>query len=101
MVHSIIWSELAIKTYGSNIEYLETAFTEAEVKAFITAVQKKLTVLSMYPRVGRLTNKRESLRWTVIHKRVALIYRHKPLKHEIQLVRFWNNYQDPKKLKSK
>ena len=101
MVYKIIWSELAIKTYISNIKYLETAFTETEVKAFITAVQKKLSVLSLQPRIGRLTNKRENVRFTVIHKRVTLIYRHRPVKHEIQLVRFWNNYQDPKRLKSK
>jgi plasmid stabilization system protein ParE len=101
MVYSVIWSDLAVKTYISNIQYLETQFTETEIKAFITAVQRKIALLRTQPRLGRLTNKRENVRVTVIHKRVTLIYRYRPIKHEIQLVRFWNNYQNPKRLKSK
>ena len=97
MVCTIVWSGLALKTYISNIEYLKEEWTEAEVRNFITAVEKKIVLLSLQPRMGRITNKKRNVRRTMIHKRIALIYRYKPLKGEIELVRFWNNYQNPKK----
>jgi plasmid stabilization system protein ParE len=77
MVFKITWSSLALKTYISNIEYLEKEWTNAEVKKFINAVQRKLSILSLQPKAGRLTGKRLYVRQTVIHKRIILIYRFK------------------------
>jgi plasmid stabilization system protein ParE len=50
MVYKIIWSSLALRTYVSNIEYLEKKWTEKEVKNFISAVQRKLSILSLQPK---------------------------------------------------
>ncbi len=99
MVYKIVWSTLALKTYISNIEYLEVKFTEREVKKFIAVVERKLAILSIQPNTGRLTGKRLNLRQTVIHKRILLIYRFKQSKSEIELARFFNTWQHPKKLK--
>ena len=101
MVFKIIWSSLALKTYFSNIEYLEKIWTTTEIKKFIDGVQRKLSILSFQPKTGRLTLKRLNLRQTVIHKRVILIYRFKPSKKEIELVRFFHTRQNPKRLKRK
>ncbi len=95
MVHEVIWSGLALKTYIGNIEYLEKEWSESEVRNFIAAVQRKLFTLSLQPRIGVITNKRRNIRKTVINKRIVLIYRHKPRKQEIELVRFFNTYQRP------
>ena len=57
MVYKITCSTLALKTYISNIEYLEVIWTEREVKNFIAAVQRKLALLSVQPKTGRLTGK--------------------------------------------
>ena len=95
MVHKIIWSSLAIKTYVNNIEYLEKEWSEKEVNNFISVVQRKLFSLSLQPRLGIITNKRKNIRKTILNKRIVLIYRHKPLKNEIELVRFFNTYQRP------
>jgi plasmid stabilization system protein ParE len=97
MVHKIVWSALAIKTYVSNIEYLEREWSEREIKQFIHAVQRKLLLLSLQPRSGAITNNRKNLRKSILNKRIILIYRHKPLKKEIELVRFFNTYQQPLK----
>ncbi len=99
MVYKIIWSPLALETYRNNIEYLEKEWSEKEVRNFIDATLRKLTVLSLQPRSGILTNKRANLRHTIIHKRIILIYRCKVLKREIELVRFFNTYQHPKSSK--
>src|SRR5579871_2916844 len=101
MVCKVNWTPKALDTYVSNIEYLEKRWTELEVKNFISAVEKKIQVLSGQPQIGSPRNKKQqNIRHTVIHKRVILIYRYKPLKKEVELLRFWNTYLDPKKLKS-
>ncbi len=100
MVHKIVWSSLAIKTYVNNIEYLETEWSEKEVKNVIAVFQRKIFLLSIQPRSGVITNKRKNLRKTILSKRIVLIYRHKPIKNEIELVRFFNTYQRPLKLDS-
>jgi len=101
MVFKVIWSSLAINTYISNIEFLEQKWTNTEIKKFIAAVQRKISILSLQPNIGRLTSKRLHVRQTVIHKRIILIYRFKPPKKEVELVRFFNTRQDPKRLKKK
>lgn len=95
MVHEIIWSDLAIKTYIANITYLEQEWTEKEIKKFIADVQRKILILSFQPRIGVITNKRANLRKTVINKQIVLIYRYKPRKKEIELLHFFNTYQKP------
>ena len=99
MVFKIVWSTLALRTYISNIEYLETKWTEKKVRNFIAAVQRKLAILSLQPKTGRLTGKRLNVRQTVIHKRVLLVYRFKQTTKEVELARFFNTWQHPNKLR--
>jgi plasmid stabilization system protein ParE len=95
MVHEIVWSALAVKTYVGNLEYLEKEWTEKEVLNFIAAVERNLFALALQPRLGVITNKRNNIRKKIINKRIVLIYRHKPRKKEIELVQFFNTYQRP------
>ena len=99
MVFKIIWSALSLKTYISNIEYLEKEWTSKEVKNFISTVQRKIAILSLQPKSGRLTSQRMNVRQVVIHKRIILIYRFMPQKKELELVRFFNTRQHPKRLR--
>lgn len=102
MVCKISWTPKAIESYISNIQYLETSWTEREVQKFIINVERKIKTLARHPRIGSPRNKKQpDIRHTVIHKRVSLIYRYKPLKKEVELLLFWNTYQNPKKLKVK
>jgi plasmid stabilization system protein ParE len=73
----INWTNRAWLTYEANIDYL-----------------------SKNPRIGRRRDtKYPNIRSTLVHKRILLVYKHKPLKNEIDLLVFWNTYQNPKKLK--
>jgi len=93
--HKVIWSELAINTYISNIEYLEREWTQQEINNFIVAVSERISLLSVHPRIGSPTTRRKNIRKTLINKNILLIYRHKPRKKEIELVRFFNTHQLP------
>ena len=99
MVYKITWSLEALSTYLLAIDYLEKVWTEREVKNFIRLVDDKLQLLITQPRLGRPSMKVKNVHRTVIHKRITLVYRHKPIKKEIELVTFWNNWQNPEKLK--
>ena len=73
-----------------------------EISNFVISVDKKISSLSGQPAIGKPRNKKyPQIRFTVIHKRVALIYKHKPSKNEIDLLVFWNTDRNPGKLKVK
>ena len=102
MVYKVNWTLKAPETYISNIEYLETRWTDHEVKCFIAATEKKIKAISGQRGIGSpRSSKQRNMMHTVLHKRVSLIYRFMPRKKEIELLRFWNTRQNPKKLKLK
>ena len=98
----INWTNKAWLTYLANIEYLQKAWTEKEISNFVLLVDKKLANLSKHPRIGSQRNKKyPNIRFSMVQKRIVLVYKHKPLKNEIDLLIFWNTYQHPRKLKVK
>jgi len=97
MVQAIIWSDLALKTYIQNIEFLKEEWTRKEVDNFIEAVERKLDLLKTQPLIGKLTNKRKHIRSTLIIGPVILVYRLAVKKQQIELVRFFNTRQNPKR----
>ena len=102
MACQVNWTDRAWKTYEANINYLQREWTEREIANFVKLVDKKVANLSKQPGTGSVRNKRyPNIRYTLVHKRVALIYKHKPSKNEIDLLVFWNTWQHPRKLKVK
>ncbi len=99
MVSEIIWSSLAIRTYGDNIDYLEKEWSSKEVNNFIKATERKLAILKEFPETGFSAKQDHYLRRTLIGKRIILIYRYKPRKGNIELLRFFNSWRNPEKLK--
>lgn len=99
MVFKIIWSPLAIRTFENNLRYLEKEWSENEVNNFKNALNKKLKVLSKFPFTGYSSIQNSHLRKTLIGKRIILLYRFKPSQNEIELVRFFNSWQNPRRLK--
>lgn len=102
MVYKIVWTSKALQSYVANMEYLEAAWTDKEVKRFAALVEKRLTLLCRQPEIGKSKNKKSpNIRHTVLHKRVSLIYRVQPRNKQIALLLFWNTYQNPSRLKIK
>ena len=102
MVFKIIWTVRALESYVANMQYLESAWTEKEVKNFAALVERKIKLLSQQPELGTSRNKKQfNLRHIVLHKRISLIYRVKPQRSQIERLLFWNTYQNPTKLNAK
>jgi plasmid stabilization system protein ParE len=102
MACKVNWTNRAWLTFESNIAYLQKEWTVKEISNFVASIDKKIAILSSQPEIGKSRNKKyPHIRFTLIHKRVALIYKYKPQKNEIDLLVFWNTYRNPGKLNVK
>ena len=100
MAFGIVWTKKAIESYSLNIEYLKEDWSEKEIQRFLLLTKRKLEVLKTFPGVGIAQDStNQNVRCTVLHKRVKLIYRINPVKREVELLLFWNTWQNPGKLK--
>ena len=96
MACKVNWTPKAWQTFKDNINYLEENWTDKEIIRFVSLVDEKINNLSIHPKIGSPRNTTyPNIRFTLVHKRVALIYRYKPRKNEIELLVFWNTYQNP------
>lgn len=92
----LVWSPQAKIDYWKNIEYLEINWTENEVINFINTVDKNLELLLSGIPIYKKTDYRNIFSVPIL-RQITLFYRIK--NDEIQLLRFWNNYQDINNLK--
>ena len=99
MVCRIIWLPRAIQTYISNIQYLQLNWTEKEIERFKMLVERKIENISHHPNLGSARNiSKQKIRFTLVHKRVALIYKYIPARNEIELMVCWNTSKNPRKI---
>ena len=95
----ISWTPTARKNYLNVLDYLDKTWTEREVQNFINKVDNLLDQIKQNPRMFEESKKKKNVRKGLISKHNTLYYRVKPRKKELQLLMFWDNRQDPKKLK--
>ena len=99
MSYSIIWSPKSYLTFQDRIYYLERNWTQREINNFTIRVKEYLELLKEEPLIATPTGKRKNIRIGLIIKEVSIIYRVKPIKREIELLVFFDNRQDPKKIR--
>lgn len=96
-MRTAVWNYLAIRDYHENIDYLLSNWSEKEALAFINDVESLIFSLEQ----GNVEFKESGyldIRQCVVRKQITLYYKH-IFPDKIELLRFWNNYQDNKKLK--
>ncbi|PPL01311.1 type II toxin-antitoxin system RelE/ParE family toxin [Parapedobacter indicus] len=92
----LIWTEDAMNDYHHNIDFLLERWTTRIAQEFIEQVEDILELIAIFPEMYPLSNYK-SVRKVVIRKQISLFY--KIDGENILLLRFWNNYQNPRKLK--
>jgi plasmid stabilization system protein ParE len=92
----IIWSADAVSDYEQNIEYLLEKWSIKETQQFIDEVAEILDTISKMPELFPLSDYR-NIRKCVVRKQISILYTVND--DTIELVRVWNNKQNPKKLK--
>lgn len=96
MVKEVVWTVRATTTYWEVIDYLAAEFSEKTVIDFVTTVHNKIELISANPMLFRKSISQKNVFITVIHKRLTLTYRYKPLKKRIELLVFWGTRKNPK-----
>ena len=96
MKRKIVWSDEAEEDYSDNIDSLLADWSLNEAKEFIDEANNVIRIITVQPECFPLSDYKK-IRKALICKQISLLYQVK--KSEIILLRFWNNKQDPKKLK--
>ncbi|NOS56412.1 MAG: type II toxin-antitoxin system RelE/ParE family toxin [Cyclobacteriaceae bacterium] len=92
----VVWTDEALADYHQNIDFLLKEWTDQVALDFIEDVDAVISLIVSRPELFPLTDYR-GIRKAVVRKQITLFY--KISDNSIQLIRFWNNYQDPSRLK--
>lgn len=96
----VVWSPLGLDDYEQNVAYLLEEWTVREAENFIDKVQKTIGLISLRPTMyPRLDNVGIEVRKAVITSQISMLYTFDDT--NITLLSFWNNYQNPDRLKKR
>jgi hypothetical protein len=87
----VIWSPQAKKDYWQNIDYLEAEWTFQEVVNFIDKADNVINLI-LKNNIEFISTNYKNVNKVVITKQITLYYRINS--NTIELLRFWNTYQD-------
>jgi plasmid stabilization system protein ParE len=92
----IIWSEEAIKDFREIILYIETNFSEKEVKNFAKKFDRQITLIKTHPQAFPASNKRKTIRRTVVARLTSIYF---VCDGEfIKLVSIFDNRKNPQRI---
>jgi plasmid stabilization system protein ParE len=91
------WTSTAKRSFANQIDYLEENWGKKEIRQFITRVDDKVDHLSKRPLICPVIDVKRNIHRCVVVKQVSLFYRIKST--HIELLLFWDNRQNPSKLK--
>lgn len=92
----VIWSDEALADYHQNIDFLLREWTEQVAIEFVEDVEIVIELIKRHPELFLPANYKK-IRKAIIRKQITLFFQVED--KAIHLIRFWNNYQDPEKLK--
>ena len=91
-----MWSPRALETFGKNLESLEAEWNDQVIENFLDATDYILNIIANAPKGYPIIHKKKRIRKCNVVKQLSLIYRIK--NSRVELISFFNNYQDPSKL---
>ncbi len=97
MGKEVIWSVKADESFDAIIEYLKTEWSFKEVEKFTKDVLVTVNSISIFPQMFAEFHDR-NIRKALINPNIYMLY--KISNEHIELLTFWNNKQDPSKLKN-
>ena len=94
--YKIYWSDNALKELQDTYEYIETFWTEKELRKLSLEIEKTLALISKKPRLFPLSES-INVRKVVIKKLNTMYYR-KSANNEIEIISFFSNRQNSNKI---
>ena len=95
MNYSVIWSPQSKESFENNILHLLKTWNEQDANDFIDRVEEVLRLISKHPKIFRYLPEQDAYRCVVV-KPVSLFYRLRD--NQVELLTFWDNRMDPKKI---
>lgn len=92
----IIWSPKAQKDYAKIVDYLLKEWTLKEVQKFVEQIEDTISILEK-GNIDFRTIRYKSLHVVVISNQISIYYR-KHSKTKVEIIRLWDNRQNPSKL---
>lgn len=97
MIHQIKWTPEAEITFDNNLRYLEKEWGLVIINDFLDRVEDILNKISTNPKSFLYHRKKDVIHKCVHTQHITIYY--KVNASSVMLLTFWNNYQNPKKLK--
>ncbi len=97
MSYKVLWTSEAEQTFNQNILYLEYEWTEVVIENFINKAEESISTIKANPLLFPVVSKKKGIHKCLVVKQVSLYY--KVVGKNIYLLTFWNNYQNPDRLK--
>jgi plasmid stabilization system protein ParE len=97
--YKILWTDNALYELEKAIEYLETNWTEKELRNLALNLEKTLNLISQNPFIFQASDEKKEVRRAVVLSLNTLYYR--VYKNNVEIVSFFSNRQNPKKRKLK
>jgi plasmid stabilization system protein ParE len=95
--YKIVFSPEAERTYVQNIDYLLEKWTVKDAQKFIDKTNNILSLLLINPEIG-IAVKGKRIRKINTVPQVSIYYKIELDKKVIEIISFWNNYQNPKRI---
>ncbi len=97
--YRIRWTDNALKELAETIAFLETNWTEKELRKLSNALDKTLNLISQNPYLFQSSDFKKDIRRAVILSLNSLYYRIKD--QDVEILSFFSNRQKPTKRKLK
>jgi plasmid stabilization system protein ParE len=94
----VIWTPESLETLNSNLDYLLAEWNDDVALKFLDRVDEVISVIKLTPEIYPLLNKNDQIRRCVVVKQITLYFRVVSTE-QIDLLTFWNNFQNPEFLK--
>lgn len=95
--YKILWTDHAISELKETIEYLESKWTERELRTFSAKLDHTIELISKSPEIFPVSFEKKNIRKAVVEKHNNLYYRIN--KNSIEIVSLFSNRKNPNKKK--
>jgi plasmid stabilization system protein ParE len=93
----VVWTPESVETYNSLVQYLSSEWGSASAMKFLDDIERVIKLISLNPTIFKRSSRYRNIRIGYLTKQCSLVYRVKL--NEIELLLFWDNRQDSKKLR--
>lgn len=94
----VVWTEEATNSHEEIFLFLIEIWNIKIAKAFVQLVDEKIKWICEYPNSALLHDKLNLIQKVIIHPHVTLFYRYLKQENSIEILLFWDNRQDDRKL---